>query len=516
VTIESETSVHARTAYLPVAIALCVFTVVVLRCAWLSDDAYITFRTVENFVDGYGLRWNVDERVQTYTHPLWMLVLSGIYWLTREFYYSAILLSALLSIATVVLFAARVAVAAIPALIGVATFTLSKAFMDYSASGLENPLTHLLLMLFLLVYLVRPPDRRTLFWLCLLAGLLTLNRLDIGLLVLPALCVVFYRCRGWSALGLTVLGFVPLLAWELFALLYYGSFFPNTAYAKLNSGIPAGELIGQGLRYLLITLEQDPLTIVIIGAGLATPIVVRQRDLLPASIGILLYLLYVIWIGGDFMLGRFLAAPLLIAVVLLTRAPLSARTGLTILILIALVGLVPARSPFTSGEDYGYKINYVDQYGICDERAYYYHGTGLLRATHNVELPTHSEVVQGRAIRDSGERVAVLKTIGMQGFFAGRQVHVVDEMALADPLLARMKPDLSDGWRIGHLRREIPEGYVQTLETDRNCLTDPNLAAYYDKIALITRGRLFDPQRLLGIVKLNLGSYDDLLAAAHP
>ncbi|MBU0616947.1 MAG: hypothetical protein KKI02_04460, partial [Planctomycetes bacterium] len=248
--IESATTPHARTAYLPAAIALCVFAVVVSRCAWLSDDAFITFRTVENFVEGHGLRWNVAERVQTYTHPLWMLLLSGIYWLTREFYYTTIALSALLSIATVLLFAARVAAAAFPALIGVAAFTLSKAFVDYSTSGLENPLTHLLLMLFLLVYLARPPDRRTLFWLSLLAALLMLNRMDAILLVLPVLCVAFYRCRGWSALSLVVLGFVPLLAWELFALFYYGSPLPNTAYAKLAGGIPGTELTGRGLLYL--------------------------------------------------------------------------------------------------------------------------------------------------------------------------------------------------------------------------------------------------------------------------
>jgi hypothetical protein len=47
-----------------------------IRNAWICDDAYITFRTVDNFIQGYGLRWNIQERVQTYTHPLWMFLLS--------------------------------------------------------------------------------------------------------------------------------------------------------------------------------------------------------------------------------------------------------------------------------------------------------------------------------------------------------------------------------------------------------------------------------------------------------
>jgi hypothetical protein len=34
--------------------------------AWVVDDAYITFRTIDNFLNGYGLRWNVAERVQSH------------------------------------------------------------------------------------------------------------------------------------------------------------------------------------------------------------------------------------------------------------------------------------------------------------------------------------------------------------------------------------------------------------------------------------------------------------------
>ena len=53
-----------------VVILFLAFAVVLVTSAWLCDDAYITFRTVENTVEGFGPRWNVIERVQTYTHPL--------------------------------------------------------------------------------------------------------------------------------------------------------------------------------------------------------------------------------------------------------------------------------------------------------------------------------------------------------------------------------------------------------------------------------------------------------------
>jgi len=58
-----------------IVFALAFFFFVMVKNAWLSDDAYITLRTVYNFIHGYGLTWNVGERVQTYTHPLWMFLL---------------------------------------------------------------------------------------------------------------------------------------------------------------------------------------------------------------------------------------------------------------------------------------------------------------------------------------------------------------------------------------------------------------------------------------------------------
>ena len=37
------------------------YILVLLQNAWLCDDAFITFRTIDNFVHGYGLTWNVAE-----------------------------------------------------------------------------------------------------------------------------------------------------------------------------------------------------------------------------------------------------------------------------------------------------------------------------------------------------------------------------------------------------------------------------------------------------------------------
>ena len=80
-------------------LATAILAAVALRLAWVGDDAYITLRTVENLCDGHGPVWNVGERVQTYTHPLWLLVLTCGRLLTGECYFATIALGAVGTVA---------------------------------------------------------------------------------------------------------------------------------------------------------------------------------------------------------------------------------------------------------------------------------------------------------------------------------------------------------------------------------------------------------------------------------
>ena len=448
---------------------------------------------------------------------------------------------------------------------------MSKAFVDYSTSGLENPLTHLLLVCFLLVFLKRPLGDRSFLLLALLGGLAALNRMDVILIVLPGLLACWYQRRSLRTTGLLVLGFAPFLLWELFSLFYYGFLFPNTAYAKLSTGVPAGLLIQQGLFYLLNSLATDPLTPVVIAAGLVTPLLIGYRRHAPISVGIALYLLYVVWIGADFMAGRFLTAPLLCAVVLLSRSPAarSPRALLVSLGVILLLGMISQNPPLLSAERYGIEPAYTEQHGVGDERACYYPATGLLRAASTMRvapansrwevrsvapgvegvapsrvapansrwgiqgvapansrwnsaqgvapansrchggmhLLDHEWARAGREARAAGPSVIVAVNIGIFGFEAGPEVHIVDAFALADPLLARLRPmPIREDWRIGHFWRRIPDGYVETLRTGRNVIVDPQVANLYDTLTLITRGRLLDPHRLAAILRMNIGS----------
>jgi arabinofuranosyltransferase len=482
----------------------------VVRCAWVCDDAFITLRSVDNLVHGYGPTWNVAERVQAFTHPLWMLVLAPVYALTREPYYTLLALSFLATAGTLWLLVRGVAASAAGAGLALAVLVSSKAFVDYSTSGLENPLTHLLLAAFLALHF-RESDRPVPAWApALVAALAALNRLDTLLLFLPALIGAAWR-RPWrhSARSL-LLGFTPLIAWTLFSLVYYGFPFPNTAYAKLGTGIPELQLVVQGVHYLLSSLRMDPLTLAALFAATLWAGLREDPRGRPVALGLVLYLLYVTWIGGDFMSGRFLAAPLLAGAALLARwrpRPAGARLLVPIVAVLA-VGLVLPRAPLRSGAGYGaWREGGVDGAGVADERAFYFDDTGLLKARRGGAMPSHPSAFDGKAARLAGPAVVVRGGVGFFGYYAGPEVHIVEPWAITDPLLARLPVSRQVRWRIGHFTRDVPEGYLESLESGDNVLRDPDVAALFDAVATVTRGPVWSRERWLEIWRLNRGAY---------
>jgi arabinofuranosyltransferase len=47
----------------------------------VTDDAYISFRYVERWVEGLGLTFNPGERVEGFSNPLWVGLLAAVRWL---------------------------------------------------------------------------------------------------------------------------------------------------------------------------------------------------------------------------------------------------------------------------------------------------------------------------------------------------------------------------------------------------------------------------------------------------
>ena len=188
------------------------FFIILLRTAWICDDAYITMRSVDNFINGYGLTWNPGVRVQTYTHPLWMILLSMVYFISHHAYGSLMLLSVLFSIGTVIMVLLQKQ-DEFTMFIGWSALVLSNAFIDYSTSGLENPLSHFLLVVFAILYLKgkSQTDSRWLLGISFLMGLIVFNRMDMILIIFPALVEISIRKNLRDKLWIILIGFLPLI-----------------------------------------------------------------------------------------------------------------------------------------------------------------------------------------------------------------------------------------------------------------------------------------------------------------
>jgi arabinofuranosyltransferase len=126
-------------------------------------------------------------------------------------------------------------------------------------------------------------------------------------------------------------------------------------------------------------------------------------------------------------------------------------------------------------------------------------------------MPDHRWYHLGEEARRLGEHVALTDAAGFIGFAAGPSVHYVDRWGLGDPLLARLPANAP--WEIGHYTRTIPDGYIETLQTGRNMIKDLGVAAYYDRLRIITEDPIWSRQRLLTIFRMNLGRYEHLIAS---
>src|SRR5690349_20195203 len=84
-------AVSAQTKRTGATIAAAVFGLSVIGLnAWLCDDAFITLRSVKHLIEGHGPVFNVGWRVQSYTHPAWMLLLAVAWAVTREAFWTTI------------------------------------------------------------------------------------------------------------------------------------------------------------------------------------------------------------------------------------------------------------------------------------------------------------------------------------------------------------------------------------------------------------------------------------------
>jgi len=519
-----ERSLKSNIIILPL---IAIYLWVIVGTAWVSDDAFITFRSIENFVYGYGLVFNIGERVQTFTHPLWFFLQSLFYVLTdsltppfgiNQQFFGNIVISLSLSFITIVLFSFKVARSTQMAIPSLMILVLSKAYIDYSTSGLENPLSHFLAICFFWLFLVSEKDNQQhVVGLSFLAGLATLNRLDTLLVFLPTLVFTIWQSSNrLKTIQSIFIGMSPVALWELFSLFYYGTPFPNTAIAKLNTGIQKITLLKQGAYYFLNSLRMDFITLVVITFSVALAMLTKNMRRIAVAVGISLYLCYILYIGGDFMSGRYFSLPLIVAVILISTFDLKSLTLFgSSLVLILAIGLLPFVVTIERRPSYGSNrednLVFFDAHKISDERLIYAERTGLLTASQGNSPRVVYSQEEWKYSSGYPREVHIVGPMGINGYRDGPNIHVIDVNGLADPLVAKMPLEDNERFRIGHFHHIIPEGYEETLSSGTNLIKDANIALYYDKLSFVVKGSLWDWDRIIEIWNLNTGKYDYLI-----
>lgn len=487
--------------------------------AWVGDDAFITFRVSDNIVHGYGPRWNVVERVQAFTNPLWTFVMAGAELVTREVFYTSMLVSLVLCLAMLAIVWRWLRRDA-DRWLALALLLSSKAFVDYTSSGLEYALSYLLLAAFVAelfpladgdaAHVPLNPER--LPWLTLIAALAFVNREDTILLYLPALVYLVFQRRAQLTIrefGRLVIFCSPAWGWLLFALVYYGFPFPNTYYAKVNFGAPHWLQIHQGLAYVASSLRFDPITLCTIAAGVAAAFAIGAARVRAMALGAAAYVGYTVWVGGDFMAGRFFSLPFLLSAILLAWTPKRRSAAYAAVALLVSLNVVNPLAPVKAIPNSDIGWNWRFQNGVKDEHGSYQKNVNPLTYAVFRVMPDDPLARQGRSMAASSETVFVHPWIGVIGYYAGPKKYIIDPNALSDPLLARLPvgQDFYFAFWVSHWTRSLPEGYVESRRSGANLVTDPRIHAFFDKVLNVTEGRVFSISRLRDIFALNWGGY---------
>ena len=509
-----------RAVLIRIAIVVGIVLFFSLRVSWISDDALITLRHALNLRHGWGPGFNPLENVQAYTHPLWFTAWEFLGYFTNEWIYSIVLFS-LACTALAVALIASVSRSILNTIAVAILLVSSNAFIEYSTSGLENPLSYLLIGCIIHLVVHTHVATRVPYWKFVLFGMLGalafLNRMDYAILLIPPIVSALWphrrNLRIISAFGIALAA--PIVVWSTYSFKTFHAFLPNTFEAKRNLHIPLWEVLTQGITYVFFSMIHDPVSAIILIVGLVVALRSQSPGIRPIAYGIVLYLAYVVYVGGDFMAGRFLAVPVYMCIFLgvlskprftfISQRVISSPVVLTVCSALLLFSM-NAITPITSIQNpQSPRWDYHSHNGISDERGYFVQNghrsiqelvverhdflqtadsrrfvfDPKLISLHQINFlastwpsaPTH--FTTPRAV------ITVCGQLGALGIGQGPATHLIDTCGLTDKFLASVPFSAhSFHWRIGHFSRTVPDGYEKAVRLrDPLFVTDRALRA---------------------------------------
>lgn len=528
-----------------VALGATAYFATLLKCAWLSDDYFITLRLVEQVFAGNGIRFNLYERSFLSTSVAYFFVLLPLRAITSDPFVLHAIIALTCNAALLWLLWVLAGRDVRAWLLALGLLFASKAHFDYSWFGQENPIGHVLVAAIVLNWLRMYPglrhgptlDRLHWRWFVALVAVAPLYRHDFAVLVWPLAAWALWDNRVQLGVGgLTrSIGWMlaPLFLWTLFALIYFGFPLPASAYAKLpgDSGLPgfAFRLLS-ALDYYRFSIHKDTVMMaVLLGSQLLWSGSAPARAI---AVAMALALLYVVLVGADYMGGRFFTVPYALVVALLAgtchcwSATLRRRLestrwrwlrGVSIAGLAVWIGLWP-HSPLTGPVLYADTV--VDHVTyptkIANERAAWHPKTRIGVWWRSVRTgttyPDDLTTRLGLLLREADETTIHLCNLGLTPYMARLDQNFLDIWGLGDSFMARLPV-----WqrRPGHHIRARPAGLAESLASGSPAFADAGLNRYVHSLRIVTGGEpLLSMNRIKEIIRVNLGFYDDLLQGA--
>lgn len=291
------------------------------------DDAYITARYAANLVAGHGPVFNVGERVEGYSNPLWLAVMAAGE-ATGVGAISAAKVAGVAAAVALLVFLHRTWRAA-----GLTAWTVAVLLLlvvqpplvVWSVAGLET-VAYALSVVAAVVLAARRDGRG---WPAgMLAGAALMLRPE-GAAIAVLVGATVLICSGWRRAWLAaVAGAAVAGPYIVFRLWFFGELLPNTYMAKAGGA----DEVNDGLSYLVGSMA-NPAAAALVALAIIGGVVRRRNPTVAASLVALgTTVVFVLWAGGDWMpAGRF-------AVPVLTLAAVPAAWGVD-----WLVGVLPER-----------------------------------------------------------------------------------------------------------------------------------------------------------------------------
>ena len=430
--------------------------------AWTGDDAFISFRYAKNLVEGKGLVYNEGERVEGYTNFLWTIMIAGGMRLNFDpikFTNVLGILCFVLTILTFIYVSWRLFGAENPFGVFIPLTALGllvhQDFKIFATGGLETSLFTFLVSIgfaglifsenkygylvtgFILVLaMMTRPDGIIFYFLSLFFLILTSSKTP---------------KRVLNFLTPLIIVFIPYF---IFRLLYYHYPFPNTYYAR-SAYLSWWD---QGLKYLILYFKAYYVLLLLPVLGIIA--IIKNKDsfskLTQFPLGFdriqnsvflsilfsVVYSIYVIRVGGDFMFARFFI-PITPLLYFLMEA--FAFRVLNKKYIIPFAAIICLATFFYS---YPNEIKSLSS-KIVDERYFY--------PQSRIEEAKEKGEILKRYLKDTNAQVIIFGSQAMLAYYAEFPVVIEGESGLTDEYIAHLP--VKERTRPGH-EKLAPMEYV--------------------------------------------------------